>query len=117
MLACRAVLILTEVLLLLMPLSEHFFQWDRFLRGGPDVEFGILSLLLFAGLVLLTAHREVTSPFLVLLAYRLIALPLRRLSISRHLPLTLSWFEAFQSGYGQGTPLAFPSLAGTPLQI
>ena len=115
MLACRAVLILTEVLLLLMPLSEYFFQWDRFLRGGPDVEFGILSLLLFAGLVLLTAYREVTSPFLVLLAHRLIALPLRRLSISRHLPLTLSWFRAV---YGPGTPpLALPSLAGTPLRI
>jgi hypothetical protein len=115
MLACRAVLILTEVLLLLMPLSEYFFQWDNFLRGGPDVEFGILSLLLFAGLVLLTAYREVTSPFLVLLAYRLIALPLRRLSISLHLPLTLSWFQAV---YGSGTPsLAFPSLAGTPLRI
>jgi hypothetical protein len=115
MLACRAVLILTEVLLLLMPLSEHFWQWDRFLRGGPDVEFGILSLLLFAGLVLLTAYREVTSPFLVLLAYRLIALPLQCLSISRHLPLTLSWFQA---RYGQGTPpLAFSSLAGTPLRI
>jgi hypothetical protein len=114
MLACRAVLILTEVLLLLMPLTEHFCQWDRFLRGGRDVEFGMLSLLLFAGLVLLTAYREVTSPFLVLLAYRLIALPLRCLSISRHLPLTLSWSQA---GYGQRTPLAFPSLAGTPLRI
>lgn len=115
MLACRAVLILTEVLLLLMPLSEYFFQWDRFLRGGPDVEFGILSLLLFAGLVLLTAYREVTSPFLVLLAYRLIALPLRRLSISRYLPLTSSWFQV---AYGPGTPLlALPSLAGTPLRI
>jgi hypothetical protein len=115
MLACRAVLILTEVLLLLMPLSEYFFQWDGFLRGGPDVEFGVLSLLLFAGLVLLTAYREVTSPFLVLLAHHLIALPLRRLSISRHLPLTLSWLQAV---YGPGTPpLALPSLAGTPLRI
>lgn len=114
MLACRAVLILTEVLLLLMPLSEHFFQWDRFLRGGPDVEFGILSLLLFAGLVLLTAYREVTSPFLVLLAYRLIALPLRRLSISRHLPLSSSLFHA---QCRQGIPLAFCSAAETPLRI
>jgi hypothetical protein len=82
MLACRAVLILTEMLVLLMPLTEHFCRWDKFLRGGPDVEFGILSLLLFAGLVLLTAYRAVTAPFLVLLAYRLIALPLRCLRIS-----------------------------------
>jgi hypothetical protein len=114
MLACRTVLILTEMLLLLMPLTEHFCQWDKFLRGGPDVEFGILSLLLFAGLVLLTAYREVTSPFLVLLAYRLIALPLRCLSISRHLPQTLSWFQA---RCRQGTSLAFSSPAETPLRI
>ena len=114
MLACRAVLILTEVLLLLMPLTEHFCRWDQFLRGGPDVEFGILSLLLFAGLVLLTAYREVTTPFLVLLAYRLIALPLRCLSISGHLPLTLS---LFLTPCRQRTPLAFSSAAGTPLRI
>ena len=82
-LACRAVLILTEVLILLMPLTEHFCKWDKLLRGGPDVEFGLLSLLLFAGLVLLTAYRQVTSPFLVLLACWVIALPL---AISGNIP-------------------------------
>ena len=114
MLACRAVLLLTEVLLLLMPLTEHFCQWDKSLRGGPDVEFGILSLLLFAGLVLLTAYREVTSPFLVLLAYRLIALPLRCLSISRHLSLTSS---LSQDDADRESPLAFCSPAETPLRV
>jgi hypothetical protein len=112
--ACHAVLILTEVLILLMPLTEHFCKWDKFLRGGPDVEFGILSLLLFAGLVLLTAYREVSSPFLVLLAYRLIALPLRCLSISSDRALVSSFF---QGRCRPGTQLAFSSLAGTPLRI
>jgi hypothetical protein len=115
MLACRAVLILTAVLILLMPLTEHFCSWDKFLRGGPDVEFGILSLLLFAGLVLLTAYRAVTSPFLLLLAYRLITLPLQCLSISGHLSLTSSLFHA---RVRQGTPAAAcPPLAGIPLRI
>jgi hypothetical protein len=114
MLACRAVLILTEVLLLVMPLTEHFCQWDNFLRGGPDVEFGILSLLLFAGFVLLTAHREVTSPFLVLLAYRLIAIPLRCQSISRYLPLTS---YLFQARCRPRTLLAFFSPVETALRI
>jgi len=114
MLACRAVLILTELLILLMPLSEYFCKWDKFPRGGPDVEFGLLSLLLFAGLVLLTAYREVTSPFLVLLAYRLIALPLRCLSISQHLPLTSFLFRA---RWRPGMPLALFSPAGIPLRI
>jgi hypothetical protein len=114
MLACRAILILTAVLTLLMPLTEHLCKWDKFLRGGPDVEFGILSLLLFAGLVLLTAHRAVTAPFLVLLAYGLIALPLRCLSISDQFSLAWSFFHA---RVGQGTPPAFPSLGRIPLRI
>jgi hypothetical protein len=77
MFACRAVLVLTALLISLMPLTEHLYRWDKFLQGGSDVEFGILCLLLFAGLVLLIAHRAVTTPLLVLLAHRLIASPLR----------------------------------------
>jgi hypothetical protein len=82
MFACRAVLILTALLIALMPLTEHLYGWDKFLQGGPDVEFGTLCLLLFAGLVVLMAHRVVSSPLLVLLAHRLIALPLRCLRLS-----------------------------------
>jgi hypothetical protein len=116
--ACRAVLILIEVLVLLMPLMEHLCRWDKFLQGGPDVEFGILCLLLFAGLVLLTAHRAVTSPFLVLLAYRLIALPVRCLSMPRQSSLSLS---SFHERRREASTLAFSSLSGTltgtPLRI
>lgn len=118
LLACRAVLILIEVLILLMPLMEHYCKWDRFLRGGPDVEFGILCLLLFAGLVLLTAHRAVSSPLLVLLAYRLIALLMRCLSMPRQSPFSLS---SFHERCREGSTLAFSSLSGTltgtPLRI
>lgn len=112
--ACRAVLILTDLLILLMPLTEHFCKWDKFLRGGPDVEFGILSLLLFAGLVLLTAHRAVTAPFLVLLAYRLIALPLRCLSLFRRFALTSSFLRTRGMRFA---PLPFAPLTGTPLRV
>jgi hypothetical protein len=114
LLACRAVLILTEMLILLMPFTEHFCSWDKFLRGGPDVEFGILSLLLFSGLVLLTSYRAVASPFLLLLAYRLIALPLRCLSMSGHLSPDSSFFPR---RVRQETPPAFSRLAGIPLRI
>ena len=114
MFGCRAVLVLTALLISLMPLTEYFCKWDEFLQGGPDVEFGLLSLLLFAGFVLLTAYREVTSPFLVLLAYRLIALPARCLSISQHLPLTSFLFRA---RWRSGMPLALFSPAGIPLRI
>jgi hypothetical protein len=111
LLCCRAVLILTEMLILLMPLTEHFCTWDKFLRGGPDVEFGVLSLLLFAGLVLLTSYRAVTLPFLVLLAYRLIALPVRCLRISGVV------FFSLPSRRSQEAPLGLWSIPGTPLQI
>jgi hypothetical protein len=50
-----------------MPLSEHVAHWDRFLQGGSDLEFGILCLLLFAGLVLLIAHSAAKSPLFLLL--------------------------------------------------
>jgi hypothetical protein len=63
---CRAVLILTSLLILLMPVSEHVVHWDRFLQGGSDLEFGILCLLLFAGLVLLIAHSSTNSPVFLL---------------------------------------------------
>ena len=108
---CRAVLILTALLISLMPLTEHFCGWDKFLRGGPDIEFGVLSVLLFAGLVLLTAYRAVTAPFLMLLAYRLIPLPLRCLRMFGHLPLAWSFLIA---RIRQGT---LSPLAGIPLRI
>lgn len=111
MLACRAVLVLIEALILLMPLMEHFCKWDKFLQGGPDVEFGILCMLLFAGLVLLMAHRAITSPRLNLLAHRVIALPLRCLKISG-VPSFL-----FLTRRISGTSLSISSLAGSPLRI
>jgi hypothetical protein len=107
---CRAVLVLTALLIALMPLTEHLYGWDKFLQGGPDVEFGILCLLLFAGLVLLMAHRAVTSPLLVLLSYRLIALPLRCLRI----PGLASFL--FQARCNQKALLAFSPQA-IPLRI
>jgi hypothetical protein len=110
MFACRAVLILTALLIALMPLTEQLYGWDKFLQGGSDVEFGILCLLLFAGLVLLMAHRAVTSPLLVLLSNRLIALPLRCLRISGPASFLL------QARCNQKTLLAF-SLPGIPLRI
>jgi hypothetical protein len=107
---CRAVLILTALLISVMPLTEHLYAWDKFLQGGPDVEFGILCLLLFAGLVVLMAHRAVTSPLLVLLSYRLITLPLR----CRRMPGLASFLS--QAGCTRKARLAF-SLPAIALRI
>jgi hypothetical protein len=49
---------LTTVLMLVMPITEHLSNWDRFLRGGTDVEFTLLAALLFAALVVLATDRQ-----------------------------------------------------------
>jgi hypothetical protein len=55
------------------------------------------------------AHRAVTSPLLVLLAHRVIALPRRCLRISS--PVSAFVLQA------QETPLALTSPSGIPLRI
>ncbi len=72
--AVRLLLLLTSVLILVMPLTESLWNWDHFLRGGSDVEFTLLSTLLFAGLVLLAIERSLTQPIAALLLHTLLAL-------------------------------------------
>ena len=53
----RLLLILAGFLLMVMPWTEHYLPLDRFLRGGQDVELGLLALLSLLCLVLvLTQH-------------------------------------------------------------
>jgi hypothetical protein len=40
----RAALLLTAVVVLVMPLTEYFWHFDKFLRGGQDFELGLLSV-------------------------------------------------------------------------
>jgi hypothetical protein len=44
-------LLLTAIVILLMPLTEYFWDFDKFLRGGQDFELG----LLFIGTILCLA--------------------------------------------------------------
>ncbi len=48
----------TAVLLAVMPLTEYFWHFDKFLRGGQDFEFGLLSLATVFCLVLITSQRR-----------------------------------------------------------
>lgn len=53
----RILLLITAVLLVVMPLTEHFFTFDRFLTGGTeDVELTLLAVLALCCLVLLLAQ-------------------------------------------------------------
>jgi hypothetical protein len=61
----RLLVLLTMLLLLVMPITEHLCNWDHFLRGGQDVEFNLLAGLLFLALVMLAMNRAMMRPELV----------------------------------------------------
>ena len=54
--------LLTTLLLMVMPVTEHLCNWDHFLRGGPDVEFSVLAWLLFAAMIVLSMHGTILQP-------------------------------------------------------
>jgi hypothetical protein len=58
----RLLVLLTTLLLMVMPVTEHLCNWDRFLRGGPDVEFSMLAWLLFAAMIVLSMHGTMLHP-------------------------------------------------------
>jgi hypothetical protein len=61
----RLLVLLTTLLLLVMPVTEHLCNWDRFLRGGPDVEFSLLAALLFAAMVVLSMSGTIMQPLMM----------------------------------------------------
>jgi hypothetical protein len=62
----RVLVLLTTLLLLVMPITEHLYNWDKFLRGGPDVEFSVLAGLLFAAMVVLSMSGTMLQPKMLL---------------------------------------------------
>jgi hypothetical protein len=58
----RLLVLLTTVLLLVMPITEHLCNWDKFLRGGADVEFSLLAGLLFTAMVVLSMNGTILQP-------------------------------------------------------
>lgn len=52
----RVLFFLTCFLLIAMPWTEHFWTFDRFLRGGQDMELGLFALLSFLCLVLVLSQ-------------------------------------------------------------
>ena len=61
----RLLVLLTTLLLLVMPVTEHLCNWDRFLRGGPDVEFSLLAALLFAAMIVLSMSGTIMQPLMM----------------------------------------------------
>ena len=67
---------LTTLLLAVMPLTEHLWTWDKFLRGGPDVEFGLLGIASILCLVLVLSQHYKQVINLLLTMRRLIGFAL-----------------------------------------
>lgn len=53
----RLLLLLAAVEVITMPLTQHFWTWDRFLHGGQDFELGLLTVVACLCLVLLHAQK------------------------------------------------------------
>jgi hypothetical protein len=63
--AGRVLLLFTALLLAVMPWTEYYWHFDRFLRGGQDCEFGVLFIATIFSLALVLSHcRKQTTAFI-----------------------------------------------------
>ena len=72
--AGRLLLVLTGILLAVSPWTEYLWDWDRFLHGGQDCEFGLLAIALAFGLVLVLSQTRRQGLALFLAFERLIGI-------------------------------------------
>ncbi len=70
----RLLILFTAILIFVMPWTEYFCQFDRFLRGGQDLELGLLALLTIFSLVLVLLQRRRQDVTLLLSVRRLLSL-------------------------------------------
>ena len=70
----RLLILSTAVLILVMPWTEYFWQFDRFLRGGQDLELGLLALLTIFSLVLVLLQQRRQNVALLLTVRRWLSL-------------------------------------------
>jgi hypothetical protein len=74
----RLVALLIAFLLAVMPLTEYLWTWDRFLRGGQDLEFGLLGIVASLGLACILSLHTAKSITLLVTVQRVISLILQR---------------------------------------
>jgi hypothetical protein len=64
----------TAILIVVMPWTEYFWQFDGFLQGGQDFELGLLSLLTIFSLVLVLLQQRRQNVALLLTVRRWLSL-------------------------------------------
>jgi hypothetical protein len=70
----RLLVLFTAILIVVMPWTEYFWQFDGFLRGGQDFELGFLSLLTIFSLVLVLLQQRREDVALLLAVRRWLSL-------------------------------------------
>jgi small-conductance mechanosensitive channel len=70
----RLLILSTAILIFVMPWTEYFWQFDKFLRGGQDFELGLLSLLTIFSLVLVLLQQRRQNVALLLAVRRWLSL-------------------------------------------
>jgi hypothetical protein len=61
----RVLLLFTALLLIVMPWTEYYWHFDKFLQGGQDCEFGVLFIATFFSLALVLSQcRKQTTAFI-----------------------------------------------------
>jgi hypothetical protein len=70
----RLLILFTAILIFVMPWTEYFWQFDRFLRGGQDFELSLLSLLTISSLVLVLLQQRRQNVTLLLTVRRWLSL-------------------------------------------
>lgn len=80
----RWLLLATFISLMTMPVTQHLWTWDGFLRGGQDFESGVLAILVTLCLVLLLAqHGQQSVSFLLATSYLFsFACPMRAAAVA-----------------------------------
>jgi hypothetical protein len=73
----RVALLLTAILVLVMPWTEYFWHFDKFLRGGQDLELGLLSVATFICLILVLLQHGKRGVNLILASRKWICFVLR----------------------------------------
>ncbi len=90
--AARILLLTTAVLLAVMPLTEHFWTFDRFLQGGQDFELTLLLVLAVLCLVLLLSRfsKQAIATLIALREWLSLRFRSRHLAAPGRLPETLA---------------------------
>jgi len=112
-LGARLLIGLSALLIVAMPWTEYYWQFDNFLRGGQDFEFGLLSTLMVFCLVLVLI-RQNKQGVTFLFALR------RWLSLVFQYPDPMSpslSFRMFGASHAESPPHPSSGICDLPLRI